>query len=76
MYILERKQMYIPREASLKNRTHQGYRWKQYAMCAERGPLEEIIASAKNPKDWRIVEYVYHISKQRPGSGCGRLGTD
>ena len=40
MYVLEYKSLYIPREEMTKNRTFQSYRWKQYAMCEERGPLE------------------------------------
>ena len=32
MYALEYKQLYIPRESQTKNRTFQGYRWKQCAV--------------------------------------------
>lgn len=55
MYTLEYKQLYIPRESQTKNRTFQGYRWKQYAVCEERGTLEQIKAVQKRPEDWRIV---------------------
>lgn len=49
MYALEYKQLYIPREALTKNRTCQSYRWKQYAVCEEREPLEQIKATKKRP---------------------------
>ena len=49
MYALEYKQLYIPREALTKNRCFQGYRWKQYAVCEEREPLEQIKATKKRP---------------------------
>ena len=55
MYVLEYKSLYIPREELTKNRTFQGYRWKQYAMCEERGPLEQIRAAQKRPEEWRII---------------------
>ena len=55
MYALEYKRLYIPHESQTKNRTFQGYRWKQYAVCEERGPLEQIKAVQKRPEDWRIV---------------------
>ena len=55
MYALEYKRLYIPHESQTKNRTFQGYRWKQYAVCEERGPLEQIKAAQKRPEDWRIV---------------------
>lgn len=48
MYTLEYKQLYIPREALTKNRCFQGYRWKQYAVCEEREPLEQIKATKKS----------------------------
>ncbi len=54
MYILEYKQLYIPREELTKNRTFQGFRWKQYAMCEEREPLEHIMNAQKRPESWRI----------------------
>ena len=55
MYSLEYKQFHIPREALTKNRTFQGYRWKQYAVCEEREPLEQIRAAQKRPEDWRVI---------------------
>ena len=51
MYALEYKQLYIPREALTKNRCFQGYRWKQYAVCEEREPLEQIKATKKRPEE-------------------------
>ena len=54
MYILEYKQLYIPREELTKNRTFQGYRWKQYAMCEAREPLARIMRAQKRPENWRI----------------------
>lgn len=54
MYILEYKQLYIPREELTKNRTFQSYRWKQYAMCEEKEPLEHIMRAQKRPENWRI----------------------
>lgn len=43
------------REALTKNRCFQGYRWKQYAVCEEREPLEQIKATKKRPEEWRVV---------------------
>lgn len=56
MYALEYKLLYIPREELTKNRTFQSYRWKQYAVCEERGPLEQIRDAQKRPKNWRIIQ--------------------
>lgn len=56
MYSLEYKLLYIPHEELTKNRSYQGFRWKQYAVCEDREPLEAIIGSAKNPKNWRIIK--------------------
>lgn len=56
MYVLEYKQLYIPREALTKNRCFQGFRWKQYAVCAEKEPLERIPAEQKRKEDWRIIQ--------------------
>ena len=47
MYALEYKQLYIPREEMTKNRTFQGYRWKQYAVCEEQEPLKQIMRAGK-----------------------------
>ena len=55
MYALEYKQLYIPRDALTKNRTCQSYRWKQYAVCEEREPLEQIKATKKRLEEWRVV---------------------
>ena len=56
MYVLEYKQLYIPREALTKNRCFQGFRWKQYAACAEKEPLERVLAEQKRKEDWRIIQ--------------------
>ena len=55
MFILEYKQLYIPRESLTKNRCFQGYRWKQIAMCEERALLEAMIPRGKE-KEYQIVE--------------------
>lgn len=59
MFVLEYKQLYIVKDGvpMTKNRTHQTYRWKQYAMCEERQPLQDIIDKQKRPDEWRIEEY-------------------
>ncbi len=59
MFVLEYKQLHIVKDGvpMTKNRTHQTYRWKQYAMCEERKPLEQIMNAQKNKQDWRIEEY-------------------
>lgn len=31
------------------------YRWKQFAVCGSRVPLEKIRNSQQHPEDWRIV---------------------
>lgn len=54
MYVLEYKQLYIPREEMTKNRTFQGYMWKQYALCEKREPLEQIRSAQERPENWRI----------------------
>ena len=54
MYALEYKQLYIPREEMTKNRTFQGYRWKQYAVCEEQEPLKQIMRAQEKPENWRI----------------------
>ena len=56
MYVLEYKQLYIPREALTKNRCFQGFRWKQYAVCAEKEPLKRVLAEQKRKEDWRIIQ--------------------
>lgn len=56
MFILERKELYIVPEPLTKNRTCQSYRWKQYAMCEEREPLEEIMKKEKIQTEWRVVQ--------------------
>ena len=56
MYLLEYKQLYIAKTELTKNRTCQSYRWKQYAICEEREPLEQIKNVQKRPWDWRIIK--------------------
>ena len=55
MFVLEYKQLYIPRENLTKNRCFQGYRWAQIAMCEKREPLQSMIPHGKE-KLYRIVE--------------------
>ncbi len=31
------------------------YRWKQFALCGSRAPLEKVKAGQQSPGDWRIV---------------------
>ena len=57
MFILEYKQLYIVKEPQRKNCTCQSYRWKQYAMCDDREPLEQILAAQNDKEKWRIEEY-------------------
>ena len=40
-----------------KNCTCQSYRWKQYAMCDDRQPLQDFIDKQPRPDEWRIEEY-------------------
>lgn len=56
MFVLEYKQMHIVQTEMTKNRTCQSYRWKQYAMCEYKEPLEEILMMQQRPEDWRITE--------------------
>lgn len=60
MFVLEYKQLYIVKEPMRKNCTTQSYRWKQYALCEEREPLQAIIGKQKRPDEWRIVECPRH----------------
>lgn len=56
MYVLEYQELYIVPEPLTKNRICQSYRWKQYAMCESREPLEKIRMSQENPSKWRIIK--------------------
>ena len=56
MYSLEYKQLYIVKTDLTKNKTCQSYRWKQYAICEEREPLEQIKNAQKRPEDWQIIK--------------------
>lgn len=64
MYVLEYKQLFIPREALTKNRCFQGYRWKQYAACTEKEPLERILTAQKRKEDWRIIQMPGSIEQE------------
>ena len=55
-YVLQYKLLYIVQEPLTKNRICQTYRWKDYAMCADRGPLDDFIKKQKRPEGWRIEE--------------------
>lgn len=59
MFVLEYKQLHIVKEPMTKNCTCQSYRWKQYAKCEEREPLQEILSRQKRPDEWRIEEYPF-----------------
>lgn len=54
-YVLEYKVPYIVLEGRTKDR-YQRYIWKQYAMCEEIEPLEEIIKSNKQV-EWKIEKF-------------------
>lgn len=54
MYILYFKELYIVKEPLTKNRTLQTYRGKQIAMCEEKEPLENMIASSRYPERYYI----------------------
>lgn len=58
MYILYKKQLYIPKEEMLKNRTAQSWRGVQIAMCEDEKPLQEIIDKATHKDN-------YYIEKQQ-----------
>ena len=59
MYVLEYKELYIVKTEQAKNRTCQTYRWKQYAICKDSEPLEQIKNDQKRPEDWRIIKLAY-----------------
>ena len=67
MYALEYKQLYIPREALTKNRTCQSYRWKQYAVCEEREPLEQIKAICGQVFEGKKITYCYLFGSYAKG---------
>lgn len=56
MFVLEYKQLHMVKEPMRKNCTTQSYRWKQYALCEEREPLQAIIDKQRRPGEWRIEE--------------------
>jgi hypothetical protein len=58
MYMLERAELYIVPEPLTKNRTCQTTRWKQVAMCEEKGPLIEMKRINKTlAYKLRVVDY-------------------
>ena len=57
MFVLEYKQLHIVKEPQRKNCTHQTYRWKPYAKCDIKGPLEAILDNMEDKDRWRIEEY-------------------
>jgi hypothetical protein len=66
MFVLEYKELYIVPEPLTKNRTCQSYRWRQYAMCESREPLEKVIdkmvANSKRFDEktrWQIEEMAH-----------------
>lgn len=70
-YVLQCKLLHIVQEPFTKNRTHQTYRWKDCAMCADRGPLDDFIAQQKQPKDWRIDERPFEAREAQEQSNDG-----
>lgn len=54
MFVLEYKQLHIVKEPMRKNCTCQSYRWKQYAICDRREPLEQLMSQQDRPDEWRI----------------------
>ena len=56
MYRLQYKEPYIVQTEMLKNRTHQSYRWKDFAVCED---LKALIEYKKNNKldSCRIVDF-------------------
>ena len=55
MFVLHYKFPKVVREG--KSGYYMGYTWKQYAMCEEREPLQEIIDTQKHPDEWKIEEF-------------------
>lgn len=51
MFVLEYKRLHIVKEPQRKNCTCQSYRWKQYAICEARKPLEEMLINQKDKSD-------------------------
>ena len=66
MFVLEYKQLHIVKEPMRKNCTCQSYRWKQYAMCDDRQPLQDFIDKQPRPDEWRIEEYPNYGKRQQP----------
>lgn len=62
MFALEYKQLFIPREELTKNRSFQGYRWKQYALLSEFMGLRKTkfgyapVEIKRPPQSWCYVE--------------------
>lgn len=73
-YVLEKKECFIVKDPFLKNRTHQTYRWKQYYVCGEKEPLENIINKKQNKEDWRIIQIGGQNEQGTLSSPHGRTG--
>ena len=58
-FVLSYKMPHIVKTEQTKNRTHQTYRWKQYAFSKSREALEEVIAvlSEHERENWKIEEH-------------------
>lgn len=65
MFVLQYKQLHIVQERMRKNRTHQTHRWKDYAMCEDRKPLEDFIVRQKRPDEWRVEERPFEAREGR-----------
>ena len=61
MYYLYYKEPYIVKEPLTKNRTHQTYRLKSVAVCAERKPLQDYIDNLPIDR-----QYLYSIESNEP----------
>lgn len=68
MFVLQYKQLHIVQERMRKNRTHQTHRWKDYAMCEDRKPLEDFIVRQKRPDEWRVEEKPFEVREAQEGN--------
>lgn len=58
MFVLSYKVPHIVKTEMLKNRTHQTYRWKQYALSKSREALEEVIKDFQDDRlEWKIENH-------------------
>lgn len=67
MFVLQYKQLHIVQERMCKNRTHQTHRWKDYAMCGDRKPLEDFIVRQKDLTNGELKK-----SRSRSGKAGSR----